>query len=285
MKDILEIIDKDINDHRKDASNMLLIIFIAFITFLILLFLTFAPDIANKLLSEERKALNENKLLYASAVSDYKKRYKDDFEYISNEKYSKLIDEGKITEKHEDALKISRISPINEQDLQTLKLISHLSLNEKKIESIFQLLTLIFGAVFGGCLLTYRTHAISSKELSLKKMDFLIEYKIDNKAEDTRLASISQVDQLKDDTLATDIMNLYKLSPNEFIQEVINAKSAVGFAESFDRYRKNNGVGLNLDIIKDNPQPFKERLNDYREILGLNKIEENQDSKSNKSLK
>ena len=191
MKEILETINKDIDSHRSDAGNMLAIILTATIVFLVLLFISFAPEIAARLLPEEQKLTDQKHQQYISMKNDFKKNFGVSFQYISKDDYEDLVDDGKATEKDKAARIISKMDSGDGVYLKALKLISQLSIEQGKIDTIFKIIPIIFAAVFGGCLLTYRTHILSAKELSLKKMDFLIQYEIDNKSKD--IASLNSV--------------------------------------------------------------------------------------------
>ncbi|WP_166109088.1 DUF4062 domain-containing protein [Pseudoalteromonas sp. Z9A5] len=92
------------------------------------------------------------------------------------------------------------------------------------------------------------------------------------KAEHKRLGDLERIEKVKSSALGRFLYDEYKLSVDFIINEIIIAKSSIGFAKSIAKHTKVGSGSRNIvDIFEEHPDATDD-LNELRELFGLNSL-------------
>ena len=175
-KEIIELIDKDIDKHYSKASEMMGSVNAVLTVTLFILVIYFIPDVAIRMLPNLQKEQLENTKKLTELISVYKEKYNEDYMYISGDEYENYVNNNTITNKIRESRKISKEKEKEKSlFLKFIKFASEFKTESKKIEFVLKIIPLVLGSIIAGFLITYRLHIISAKDLASKKINILLE--------------------------------------------------------------------------------------------------------------
>lgn len=174
-KEIIELIDKDIDKHYVKASEMMGSVTAVLVVTLLILAIYFIPDVAIRMLPDLQKEQAENTKKLTELIAEYKTKHNEDYMYISKDEYEDYIDNKTVTDKIRESRKISEMEKQPSYFLNLIKFASGFKTDNKKIEFVLKIIPFVLGSILAGFLITYRLHIVSAKELASKKIDILME--------------------------------------------------------------------------------------------------------------
>jgi hypothetical protein len=105
------------------------------------------------------------------------------------------------------------------------------------------------------------------------------------KAEHKRLGDLERIEKIKENDLGRYLKKSYNLPDEIIIDELINAKSGIGFAKSISKYAKQRSIGPDIIEIFENFPNATDDLNNLRKLFDLGSLRKPPRAGSNNLIK